>query len=559
MTIEVCCACISSHQRIEMADYICDPIYDEETKIIQGCPDVYEPDPKGLGHAFYNSMLKNEDLIAQIGWPSGRTETFGSLLKRCVRTAIALRNSGVEPGDVISLCSVNNFDNCVPFVAAQFIGAVVASLDPTIVLEDTEHLVKQVNPKFIFVSQDSEGMIRNALANVGLNETRLVLIGDDSNFEDFACETEDESDFSPYEVEDNTTTAVILFSSGTTGLSKGICVHHYGLSFQAHFLCNNGGVYDSMLSYASTYWISTVLFLNIQHLFGKMRCIVPKFDTNEFWEILEACKVTFIFMAPSQVVRIIKAGRPEGVDTTSLHDIIIGGGPLSAENNMLMGDLVPGAFVHLAYGQSEATGLLTCFRPSDRRDVLHMHKKYSSCGRPLSGIQYKIVDPESEEVLGFNQQGELRFKHKCQMNGYYNLDTTSSFDADGWIKTGDIAYYDEDFCFYIVDRIKEMLKFQAFHIPPAKIEGVLLAHPQIAQAVVIGIPNEEDGDHPMALVMLHAGKELTEEDLIKYVENRVEDRYRLRAGVRFLSSLPYTPSGKVKKNQLKKMILSGEL
>lgn len=146
------------------------------------------------------------------------------------------------------------------------------------------------------------------------------------------------------------------------------------------------------------------------------------------------------------------------------------------------------------------------------------------------------------------------------MNGYYNLDSSDCFDSEGWLKTGDIVYYDEDYCFYVVDRIKEMLKYKSFHIVPAVLEDILDTHPAIRKSVVIGIPHEEDGDHPMAVVILESqANGITAEEIEEYLTERVHDRQRLRAGVKFVNSVPYTPSGKIKRHLLKKMVLQGEI
>lgn len=173
---------------------------------------------------------------------------------------------------------------------------------------------------------------------------------------------------------------------------------------------------------------------------------------------------------------------------------------------------------------------------------------------------FQIVDPESEQPLGFNERGELRVKTKCQMNGYFDMDSSSCWDDDGFLKTGDVAYFDEDFCFFIVDRIKELLKFRSWHVVPAVLEGVLMQHPAVREAIVLGVPHEIDGDHALGVVVLKEDAEnVTEEELEKFVEERVDDRQRLRAGVRFVKRLFYTPTGKVRRKYIRDLILANEL
>lgn len=194
----------------------------------------------------------------------------------------------------------------------------------------------------------------------------------------------------------------------------------------------------------------------------------------------------------------------------------------------------------------------------DVDDRRFMEIKPACCGRPMLGMDYKIIDVESGKTLGPNAEGELRVKGKYLMNGYYNMDSVSAFDEDGFLITGDVLYYDEEFCFYMVDRIKEMLKFKGWHVPPQVIENVLLNHPAVSAAVVIGIPHKIDGEHPMACVILKKNFKVTEEDLTVYVNERVDDRKKLRGGVRFVDSFPRTSTGKVNRRLLKKMYVQME-
>lgn len=175
-------------------------------------------------------------------------------------------------------------------------------------------------------------------------------------------------------------------------------------------------------------------------------------------------------------------------------------------------------------------------------------------------VWFQIVDPETEETLGANQRGELRIKSTIQFNGYYNCDSSGAWDSEGWLKTGDVAYYDEDECFYVVDRLKEMLKFQAFHVAPAVIEGVLLTHPAVAMAIVVGIPDPVDGDHPVGVIVLKdPTKAVPEEEFVEFVSDKLDDRHRLRGGVKILKQLPVTATGKIRRKDIRDMVINGKI
>lgn len=165
------------------------------------------------------------------------------------------------------------------------------------------------------------------------------------------------------------------------------------------------------------------------------------------------------------------------------------------------------------------------------------------------------MDLDTGEALGPNQEGELLLKSEFFANGYYNQ-SASIFDEDGWFHTGDLVYYTDSGAFFITDRLKELMKYRQLTVYPYVIENGLMEHPAVAQAVVVGVPHEEDGDRPAALVVLneHFGN-VTAEELREFVDGKMQDKARLRGGLRIVKSIPVTSMGKVKKREAKKMIL----
>ncbi|XP_044268934.1 4-coumarate--CoA ligase 1-like [Tribolium madens] len=499
--------------------------------------------------------------VAQYIVETGEKDTFKELLKRSIRTALNMKLEGLTENDLVCLCSYNQKDICAPFIASMFLGLKVTSLDPSLSMTDTAYLLKQVKPTIIFIVPEALNLIENSIEQAEIS-CKIVIFGNSDThqqFEEYLIPNSEEHDFRPVVVSPEDT-AVIFFSSGTTGLPKGICQSHYALLAQAVNVINYGAITSVSLYYSSLYWISAVLFLTASVLSGTARVICQSFDPTQIWKILDKYEVSFAFLAPSQASEMLKVGRPDNVDTSSLLCVLTGGGVFPEKQSLALRDLLPGTYISQGYGQTEVAGVLTCFNMNDVKDTLRLHYKPSSCGRPIHGIWYKIVDVETERNLGPNEQGELRVKTKYAMNGYYNLDSSESFDADGWLKTGDVVYYDEDYCFYVVDRIKEMLKYKSWHIAPAMLENILNNHPSIKLSVVIGIPDEDDGDHPMAIVILNNPEdEITGEEIEAYVAERVQDRQKLRAGVKFVTSFPITPSGKIKRREIKQMILAGQI
>lgn len=174
---------------------------------------------------------------------------------------------------------------------------------------------------------------------------------------------------------------------------------------------------------------------------------------------------------------------------------------------------------------------------------------------------FQIVDLETGKTLGPNQKGEIRAKVDSTFKGYLSLDPTQEqpFDEEGFLKTGDSGYYDEDNCLFFCDRIKEMFKYQSWHIVPASIELVLYEHPAVLEAIVVGIPHDLDDNHPFGLVVLKEGYNVTEEELLNFVHSKVSEREKLRAGLRIVKKLVKTPTGKLARPQIREIAINGDL
>ncbi|KAK4872797.1 hypothetical protein RN001_014826 [Aquatica leii] len=554
----------------------CNKFDENEDYIVKGPYSGYVPEPKGMGYAFYQTMSRNRNLTAQIDGITGVKDTYGNLLERCIQTAKEMINRGIQPKDIISICSINHLNSCVPLIAALFIGAIPACLDPMLSQHDIVHLLKQVAPKMIFTSPESVTLIESALEEVLLDSQIIVFGASNTHLEFTRFIAYKDGDFAPIELQNNKETAIIFFSSGTTGMPKGIELSHRGLLGQGNILISQGMCLHTCLLFASFYWISATVLLTCTLLSGGSRLVLPRFEPNRFWNALCQFKVSCTFLAPSQAIAAYKHGRPENLSLTNLTDMMIGGGPLSGHHLQEIRELFPGTNCCIVYGQTECSGIVLNFDRNDRNHMMMMYLKPGSTGFMCTdfackvsgtksenkklGVVWQVVDVESRELLGPNKSGELCFKSDFLMNGYYSVDSVDAWDSDGWLRSGDVGYYDEDHCFFIVDRIKEMLKFQSFHIPPSVIEAVLLTHPKVASAVVVGVPNDEDGDHPVGVILLKTNDgSVNETDFIKYVEERMDDRYRLRGGVKFLDKIPLTATGKVRRNYLRNLVIAGEI
>ncbi|KAK4872991.1 hypothetical protein RN001_015020 [Aquatica leii] len=491
---------------------------------------------------------------------TGQEDTFGSLLERCVRTALWLKAKGVQYGDIISVCTYNHLNSCVPHVSSMFIGAKIAALDPSMSLRDATYLFKMVMPKVIFVREESVTLIEDIIQEVG-SETTIIVFGATKKhvpFSEVVKESIDELNFKPTAARNIHDVAIILFSSGTTGFAKGICHTHFSILRLNSAAMKLARTTAKMFSSDSPYWNVFLFFLNYSIQHGVTQIVFPRFDVDNLWSIFNS-KITMAFLNSNQLMMLCNTPKPNYIDTSSLNMIVTGGSPISVEQITKARSNFPSTTILIFYAQSEVFQTILCSDWSNPKHLELMNKKPNSCGLPKLGINYKIVDIETGEALGPNQKGELRLKTEMQLSEYYNLDSSNIWDEDGWLKTGDYGYYDEDCCFYILDRVKEMFKYQYWHIVPAVLESILMTHPAVFRAIVIGIPHQIDDNHPMAVIQLKENANVTKLEIIKYLEDKVEDRQRLRGGVKFVKTFPLTFSQKVNRWKLKQIVLEKQV
>lgn len=272
-----------------------------------------------------------------------------------------------------------------------------------------------------------------------------------------------------------------------------------------------------------------------------------KFEPNLYLKCIQKYKVVTISVPPPIVVFLAKTPLFDQYDLSSLKVIMCGAAPLTQETEHQVKERFKGEIIITqGYGQTEST-----------LGVLYGNvatPKPGSVGELAKGTYGKIID-ENGKTLGPNQVGELCFKGPLIMKGYLSNEkaTNETIDKDGWLHSGDLGYYDEDRQFYIVDRLKELIKFKGFQVAPAELEGLLLSHPNIKDSGVIGIPDESSGELPLAFIVKQENVELTEKEVKDFVEKNTSNAKWLRGGVRFVNEIPKNPSGKILRRELREL------
>ncbi|CAH1106452.1 unnamed protein product, partial [Psylliodes chrysocephalus] len=508
----------------------------------------------GFGDLLFKCLQKYDKRVLQFLDDTNDVNTFSDILTRSVRTAIKLKQDGISRGDIVSSCTHNHKNSIIPFIATQFLGAISATFDENIPQLDTVHLLKLVQPKILFVSENSLEFMEKCLHKANIN-TKLVVFGNSKEYTEFSKYVEpchEEEQFYPVQIENQKDVAAIVFSSGTTGLPKGICFHHTSLKNITNLITtlNEDHV---ILFYASLYWIGGIIVLIKGITSGCSLVTCKRYDPAYSWNLIEKYKVTFKFL-PSYDAKDFLGHKPKNVDTSSLKVFVTGACAVSEKLMKGLIEALPQTRIIQFYGTTEIL-LFTLFNSMSDEEYELQLLKPTSCGKVVSNFKWKIVDINTEKLLGPNEKGEIRVKSEYMMTGYYKMDYSAAFDIDGYFKTGDIAYYDKDECFYIVGRIKEIFKYRGWHIIPAIIEEVLTSHPAVREAAIVGVPHEIDVAHPMGIVVLNKGYDhIKTAAIVNFVNERVSESQKLRAGVMIVNNIPKTATGKIKSRFLEEIV-----
>lgn len=239
--------------------------------------------------------------------------------------------------------------------------------------------------------------------------------------------------------------------------------------------------------------------------------LLPHFVEDDFLRCIELYRITTAYLVPPIMVLLAKSPKVDRYNLRSLHTIWCGAAPLAENLVHHVKNRIGVKHFREGYGMTEGT--YAFLAQNDH------HQTIGSVGVLLKGIHGKVVDVSTGSILGPNENGELQFTGDNIMKGYVGnpWETKLTIDSNGWIHTGDIGYYDENGEWYVVDRIKELIKYKGFQVPPAEIEALLLTHHQIKDVGVIGIPDLKCGELPLAFVVKQPNSQITENDVIAYV------------------------------------------
>ncbi len=506
-------------------------------------PDVEIPD-SALSSVVFRHADRLADRTAIVDGPTGRSYTYAEMYGASRKVAGGFVNTGLEVGDVVALVSPNIPEYAMAFHGVAIAGGTVTTVNPTYTVEEMARQMADSGARFAVTIALFLDTVLAAASVAGVEHVYVLgepVEGHRSFFELLASDP-----IGQVPVDPAAHTVVLPYSSGTTGLPKGVELTHRNLvaNLAQYEPVTTAGEEDVILAVLPFFHIygMQVLMNAAVHL-GARVITMPRFDLAEFLETIQEHRVTRVAAVPPIVLALAKHPLVAEFDLSSLVQVGSGAAPLSADIEDEAARRT-GAEIVQGYGLTETSPVTHAAIPGDVRS--------GSIGVLVPNTEARVVDPETGDDLPAGQTGEIWLRGPQVMRGYLHnpAATEEALDEQGWLHTGDIGHIDEDAHWYITDRLKELIKYKGFQVAPAELEAVLLTHPGIADAAVIGVAEDEAGEVPKAFVVRQAGADLDEADVMSFVAGHVASFKRVRV-VEFVDEIPKSLSGKILRRVLR--------
>ncbi|MGB5932522.1 MAG: long-chain fatty acid--CoA ligase [Anaerolineae bacterium] len=453
---------------------------------------------------------------------------------------------GIRKGDRVSIYAMNRVEYLDALFACNKLGAILHVINWRLKVRELEPMINDVAPRVLLYSQEFSSQVdalRPRLATV----EQFIGLDQVTNDQDPHWPTErsnwPKTQLLPVEL-DWEDPWVICYTGGTTGLPKGAILHYRSITANSVNTILSWGLRpdDVIPQYVPFFHTGGLNCLTtpLVHL-GGTNIICAGFDIDQLFDQIQELKVTFFFAVPTMFLTMIQHPRWESLDLSNVRLVMAGGGPCPTV--VYEAFCEKGVEFKSGYGLTEA-GPNTFWLPTEE-----VKSKMGSVGRPLFHIDVKLVDEAGEEI-GPNDVGHLLIRGLHLFGGYWNRpEATAEAVVDGWLHTGDLARRDEDGCYYIVGRLKDMIKSGGENIYPTEVEDLMHSHPAIVEAVLIPVPDPKWGEVGRAIIVLKPGARLTQADLIDWLREQMA-HYKVPKSVVFVDALPKTAANKVDKRQL---------
>ncbi|MGH6871628.1 MAG: long-chain-fatty-acid--CoA ligase [Rhizomicrobium sp.] len=484
-----------------------------------------------------------------------RITTFGELDARSSRVAQGMIAAGAVPGARVGYLG-KNVDRYFEVLLGAFKArAVIVGVNWRLASPEIAYVLNDAGCAILFVGKDYYATVEKIIPDCPGLKTVIAMDGGHPawpSYETWRDAQANEDPMLPIGPDDD---VIQLYTSGTTGHPKGVQLTN--ANYLAIFGCLGSplGNYlpeDVVLIAMPFFHVAGVNIGLLSLAQGARGVILGDIDPGEILRLIEAKRVSYAFLVPAVILFLLQHANSATTDFSSLKNISYGASPIS-DNVLLRAQRTLGCEFMQLYGLTETTGGGTYLGPEDHDPA---RGKLRSCGRPAPGHEIRIVDGDGQ-TLGPREVGEILIKAPNLMKGYWNrADATRSAIRDAWFHTGDAGFFDEEGYLYIHDRVKDMIVSGGENIYPAEVENALFGHPGVADAAVIGVPDERWGEAVKAIVVKKEGASPSPAEIIAWARGRIAG-YKLPKSVDFAETIPRNPSGKVLRRELRKPYWEG--
>ncbi|ERN07293.1 4-coumarate--CoA ligase 2 [Amborella trichopoda] len=519
-------------------------------------PDIEIPNHLPLHTYCFQHLDTFRSRPCLIDGSTGRQYSYDEVHSISRRVASGLVKLGIQQHDIIMLLLPNSPEFVFAFLGASFCGATATTANPFYTPAEVQKQARACRARLVVT------LARYVERLSGLEGVKIVCVDEPPEGCLHMSElTESTEPFTEPSIEPDDVVA-LPYSSGTTGLPKGVMLTHKSLITSVaqqvdgenpNLYFHSEDVILCVLPLFHIYSLNSVLLCGLR--VGASILLMQKFENVGLMELVERYKVTIMPIVPPIVLAITKSKEVGRYDMSSIRTVMSGAAPMGKELEDALRAMLPDAKLGQGYGMTEAGPVLSMCLAFAKEPF---EIKSGSCGTVVRNAELKIVDPETGVSLPHNQAGEICIRGAQIMKGYLNDSeaTKGTIDKDGWLHTGDIGYVDDDEEIFIVDRLKELIKFKGFQVAPAELEALLVSHPAIADAAVVPMKDEAAGEVPVAFVVRLNGSQITEDEIKQYIAKQVIF-YKRIAKVFFENSIPKASSGKILRKELRARLAAG--
>ena len=495
----------------------------------------------------FEGLTPRLDDVVLIDGVDGRQFTAGDVIDHVKRLAGGLREAGHVPQKPVALMAPNSPEYCIIFHAIAWAGGTITTLNPTYTAHEIRHQLRDSGAGLLITVPATLAVAKEALKE--LPEVQICVIGsaddDDSGDCQSLAELYGTAQEQQHPVDLDRHSVALPYSSGTTGLPKGVCLSHRSLSMNIDQTAKGaefqaGETAAAFLPFFHIYGMTVLM--NMHLACGGVLVTMPRFDLEVFLRICQDHRARRMWIVPPVALALAKHPLVDDYDLSALEQVFSGAAPMGNA----LSDAVASRFdcaMLQGYGMTELA-------PVSHITPLSTPRSGAS-GLAVPNTRCRIVSPETGADLPPGEEGELWIKGPQVMIGYLNNEqaTKDTLTSDGWLKTGDMAIIDADGYMFVVDRLKELIKYKGFQVAPAELEATLVAHPKIQDAAVIGQHDEEAGEIPVAFVVCQDPAP-SQEEIQAYVGSQLS-HYKQLHRVTFVETIPKSPSGKILRRLLR--------